>query len=186
VSAISIKNVVKAYGKTQVVHGINLEIDHNEFVVLVGPSGCGKSTTLRMIAGLEDITGGDIFIGDQLVNDLPPRKRNISMVFQNYALYPHMNVRDNLGFGLKIAGQEPKLRWNNACRKRLKFSASPSFWTAGGAFRRSASARGHGPGHRPQSAGLPVRRAALQPRRQAAGADAHRDQEAASQGENDG
>jgi multiple sugar transport system ATP-binding protein len=109
VSAISIKNVVKAYGKTQVVHGINLEIDHNEFVVLVGPSGCGKSTTLRMIAGLEDITGGDIFIGDQLVNDLPPRKRNISMVFQNYALYPHMNVRDNLGFGLKIAGQEPKL-----------------------------------------------------------------------------
>lgn len=104
-SAISIRNVVKAYGKFQVVHGINLEIEHNEFVVLVGPSGCGKSTTLRMIAGLEDISGGDILIGDQLVNDLPPRKRNISMVFQNYALYPHMNVRDNLGFGLKIADQ---------------------------------------------------------------------------------
>ena len=104
-SAISLKNVVKAYGKLEVVHGINLEIAHNEFVVLVGPSGCGKSTTLRMIAGLEDITDGDITIGDRLVNDLPPRKRNISMVFQNYALYPHMNVRDNLGFGLKIAGQ---------------------------------------------------------------------------------
>ena len=106
-SAISLKNIIKAYGKLEVVHGINLEIAHNEFVVLVGPSGCGKSTTLRMIAGLEDITDGDILIGDRLVNELPPRKRNISMVFQNYALYPHMNVRDNLGFGLKIAGQSP-------------------------------------------------------------------------------
>jgi multiple sugar transport system ATP-binding protein len=103
---IKISNVVKNYGKLEVVHGINLEIDHNEFVVLVGPSGCGKSTTLRMIAGLEDITGGEISIGDRVVNDLPPRKRNISMVFQNYALYPHMSVRENLGFGLKVA-KEP-------------------------------------------------------------------------------
>jgi len=100
---IKLKNVVKKYGKTEVVHGINLDIEHNEFVVLVGPSGCGKSTTLRMIAGLEDITGGTISIGSEVVNDLPPRKRNISMVFQNYALYPHMSVRENLGFGLKIA-----------------------------------------------------------------------------------
>jgi multiple sugar transport system ATP-binding protein len=91
----------------RVVHGIDLTIAHEEFVVLVGPSGCGKSTTLRMIAGLEEITGGEVRIGDRVVNDLPPRKRNISMVFQNYALYPHMNVRDNLGFGLKIAGQPP-------------------------------------------------------------------------------
>ena len=106
-SAISLKNITKAYGKLEVVHGIDLEIAHNEFVVLVGPSGCGKSTTLRMIAGLEDITDGDILIGDRRVNELPPRKRNISMVFQNYALYPHMSVRDNLGFGLKIAGQSP-------------------------------------------------------------------------------
>ncbi len=104
---ISLKNVVKFYGKTRVVHGINLDIDHNEFVVLVGPSGCGKSTTLRMIAGLEDISDGTISIGSEVVNDLPPRKRNISMVFQNYALYPHMNVRDNLGFGLKIAKLAP-------------------------------------------------------------------------------
>ena len=104
-SSISLKNVVKSYGRHEVVHGIDLDIAHNEFVVLVGPSGCGKSTTLRMIAGLEEITEGEIHIGDRLVNDLPPRKRNISMVFQNYALYPHMNVRDNLGFGLKIAGQ---------------------------------------------------------------------------------
>ncbi len=102
---ISLRNVVKRYGKTEVVHGINLDIAHNEFVVLVGPSGCGKSTTLRMIAGLEDITDGTVSIGADVVNDLPPRKRNISMVFQNYALYPHMSVRENLGFGLKIAKQ---------------------------------------------------------------------------------
>ncbi|MCC5982803.1 MAG: sn-glycerol-3-phosphate ABC transporter ATP-binding protein UgpC [Rhodobacteraceae bacterium] len=102
---ISLKKVVKSYGRTPVVHGIDLEIADNEFVVLVGPSGCGKSTTLRMIAGLEDISDGEIRIRGRLVNDLPPRKRNISMVFQNYALYPHMSVRDNLGFGLKIAGQ---------------------------------------------------------------------------------
>lgn len=102
-ASISLKNIVKMYGKLEVVHGINLDIQHNEFVVLVGPSGCGKSTTLRMIAGLEEISDGDIYIGDTCVNDLPPRKRNISMVFQNYALYPHMSVRENLGFGLKIA-----------------------------------------------------------------------------------
>lgn len=101
---VSLKNIVKRYGSVEVVHGINLDIAHKEFVVLVGPSGCGKSTTLRMIAGLEDISDGDIIIGDTRVNDLPPRKRNISMVFQNYALYPHMSVRENLGFSLKIAG----------------------------------------------------------------------------------
>jgi len=106
---IKLDNVVKKYGRMQVVHGINLDIDHNEFVVLVGPSGCGKSTTLRMIAGLEEITDGAISIGSHVVNDLPPRKRNVSMVFQNYALYPHMNVRDNLGFGLKIAKQPPAI-----------------------------------------------------------------------------
>jgi multiple sugar transport system ATP-binding protein len=104
---ITLEKVVKSYGAVKVVHGIDLSIAHEEFVVLVGPSGCGKSTTLRMIAGLEDISGGMVRIGGRLVNDLPPRKRNISMVFQNYALYPHMNVRDNLGFGLKIAGEPP-------------------------------------------------------------------------------
>ncbi|MFT6656950.1 ABC transporter ATP-binding protein [Maritalea sp.] len=100
---VSLQQVVKNYGQLEVVHSIDLEIKDSEFVVLVGPSGCGKSTTLRMIAGLEEISGGTIKIGDRIVNDLPPRDRNISMVFQNYALYPHMTVRDNLGFGLKIA-----------------------------------------------------------------------------------
>ena len=102
---VHLEKVVKRYGKLEVVHGIDLEVAHNEFVVLVGPSGCGKSTTLRMIAGLEDISAGTIRIGDRVVNQLPPRSRNISMVFQSYALDPHMTVRENLGFGLKIAGQ---------------------------------------------------------------------------------
>ena len=103
---VHLEQVVKRYGSTEVVHGINLAVEHNEFVVLVGPSGCGKSTTLRMVAGLEEISDGAIRIGDRIVNGLPPRARNISMVFQSYALYPHMSVRDNLGFGLKIA-KEP-------------------------------------------------------------------------------
>src|SRR5437667_11533408 len=90
-------------GGVKAVDGIDLGIKDQEFVVLVGPSGCGKSTTLRMVAGLEEISGGTIRIGDRVVNDLPPRSRNISMVFQSYALYPHMTVRENLGFGLKIA-----------------------------------------------------------------------------------
>jgi multiple sugar transport system ATP-binding protein len=105
---VSLKQVVKRYGREEVVHGIDLEVAHNEFVVLVGPSGCGKSTTLRMVAGLEEISDGTIEIGGRVVNALPPRSRNISMVFQSYALYPHMTVRENLGFGLKIA-KEPEI-----------------------------------------------------------------------------
>jgi multiple sugar transport system ATP-binding protein len=100
---LSIKNLVKRYGTVEAVRGINLDIADREFVALVGPSGCGKSTTLRMIAGLESISGGVIEIGGREVNDLPPRDRNISMVFQSYALYPHMTVRENMGFSLKIA-----------------------------------------------------------------------------------
>ena len=87
-----------------VVHGIDLDVADREFIALVGPSGCGKSTTLRMIAGLEEISDGVVEIGGRMVNDLPPRSRNISMVFQSYALYPHMTVRENMGFSLKIAG----------------------------------------------------------------------------------
>lgn len=101
---VALEKIVKAYGKTQVVHGIDLEIQDKEFVVFVGPSGCGKSTTLRMIAGLEEISDGALTIGDRVVNDLPPRDRNIAMVFQDYALYPHMTVAGNLGFSLTVAG----------------------------------------------------------------------------------
>ncbi|HEV7320835.1 MAG TPA: sn-glycerol-3-phosphate ABC transporter ATP-binding protein UgpC [Ensifer sp.] len=103
---VQLKDLEKVYGGAfKAVHGINLDIEDGEFMVFVGPSGCAKSTTLRMVAGLEEITGGEIVIGDQRVNDLPPGKRSIAMVFQNYALYPHMKVRGNLAFGLKIAGK---------------------------------------------------------------------------------
>ena len=105
---VSLKGVSKFYGKVQAVKKIDLEIIDNEFLVLVGPSGCGKSSSLRMIAGLEEIDEGTIKIGDKVINDLEPRERNVSMVFQNYALYPHMTVEENLGFSLKIAGQGKK------------------------------------------------------------------------------
>jgi multiple sugar transport system ATP-binding protein len=104
-ATVSLQKLVKSYGNLEIVHGIDLEIADREFICLVGPSGCGKSTTLRMIAGLEEISGGEIRIGGKVVNDLPPRSRNISMVFQSYALYPHMTVRENMGFSLKIAGR---------------------------------------------------------------------------------
>jgi sn-glycerol 3-phosphate transport system ATP-binding protein len=106
VAAISLKNVVKKYGKgkqeLQVIHGVNAEVADREFIVIVGPSGCGKSTLLRMVAGLEEISGGEISIGNRVVNDLEPAERDIAMVFQNYALYPHMSVFDNMAYGLKI------------------------------------------------------------------------------------
>jgi multiple sugar transport system ATP-binding protein len=102
---VTLRKLVKRYGALEVVHGIDLEVKDREFIALVGPSGCGKSTTLRMIAGLEDVSGGQIEIGNTVVNDLPPRARNISMVFQSYALYPHMSVAENMGFSLKIAGR---------------------------------------------------------------------------------
>lgn len=104
---LSLKSLVKRYGKTEVLHGINLDIDDGEFVVLVGPSGCGKSTTLRMIAGLEEISDGVVEIDGNVVNNLEPKNRNIAMVFQNYAIYPHMSVRKNIGFGLR-ASSMPK------------------------------------------------------------------------------
>ncbi len=99
---VTLRKVVKKYDEVLAVRGIDLDIADKEFVVLVGPSGCGKSTTLRMIAGLEEITGGDIAIGGDVVNDVPPKDRDIAMVFQNYALYPHMNVYENMSFGLKL------------------------------------------------------------------------------------
>ena len=101
---VTLKSVTKSYGATHVLHGIDIDIADGEFVVLVGPSGCGKSTLLRMIAGLETITGGAVEIGDRVVNDLEPKDRDIAMVFQNYALYPHMTVATNMGFSLEHRG----------------------------------------------------------------------------------
>ena len=102
-ASISLKNIYKVYsGDVTAVHDFNLEIEDKEFIILVGPSGCGKSTTLRMIAGLEEITKGELYIGDRLVNDVAPKDRDIAMVFQNYALYPHMTVFKNMAFGLQL------------------------------------------------------------------------------------
>src|SRR6185503_11184369 len=101
---VKFRDVRKSYGELQVIHGVSMDIEDGEFVVIVGPSGCGKSTLLRMVAGLEAITGGEIVIGDRVVNRLEPKDRDIAMVFQNYALYPHMSVFDNMAYGLRIRG----------------------------------------------------------------------------------
>ena len=103
-ASVAIRDVRKAFGATSVIHGVDISIRDGEFVVLVGPSGCGKSTLLRMIAGLENITAGEIRIGDRVVNNLPPKERDVAMVFQNYALYPHMTVAANMAFSMKLRG----------------------------------------------------------------------------------
>ncbi|MEO1733533.1 MAG: ATP-binding cassette domain-containing protein, partial [Pseudomonadota bacterium] len=100
---LTLRNIAKSYGATRVIESIDLDIEDGEFVVFVGPSGCGKSTLLRMIAGLEDISGGSLAIGDTMVNEVAPAKRGVAMVFQTYALYPHMTVYKNMAFGLKQA-----------------------------------------------------------------------------------
>jgi multiple sugar transport system ATP-binding protein len=102
-AGVSLFDVCKQYGTTRVIHGVSLDIRDGEFAVLVGPSGCGKSTLLRMVAGLESISGGEIRVSGRVVNDVPPKRRNMAMVFQNYALYPHMTVAENMGFSLNLA-----------------------------------------------------------------------------------
>jgi multiple sugar transport system ATP-binding protein len=105
-ASVSIRNVIKRFGETAVLHGVSIEIPDGSFTVLVGPSGCGKSTLLRMVAGLENISGGEIAISGKVVNQVPPKERDIAMVFQNYALYPHMTVRDNMAFSLALAKKD--------------------------------------------------------------------------------
>ncbi|GIT89632.1 sugar ABC transporter ATP-binding protein [Jannaschia pagri] len=106
-AGLTLRNIAKSYGATQVIESIDLDVEDGEFVVFVGPSGCGKSTLLRMIAGLEEISGGELSIGDRVVNEVAPAKRGVAMVFQTYALYPHMTVYKNMGFGLKQAKTPP-------------------------------------------------------------------------------
>ncbi|MBT4184062.1 MAG: ABC transporter ATP-binding protein, partial [Deltaproteobacteria bacterium] len=108
-AAVKMGSIYKQFGSTEVIHGVDLEVDDNEFVVLVGPSGCGKSTLLRLIAGLEDVTSGEIEIDGVRVDYLPPAKRGIAMVFQSYALYPHMNVYQNMSFGLRLAKTDKQI-----------------------------------------------------------------------------
>ncbi len=101
-SSVTYKNVVKKFGDLTIIKNLNIEVKDQEFLVLVGPSGCGKTTALRLLAGLEEITDGEIIIGDRVVNDVAPKDRDIAMVFQSYALYPHLSVYDNMAFGLKL------------------------------------------------------------------------------------
>ena len=120
-AGLKLNHIYKVYENgTKAVSDFNMEIKDKEFIVFVGPSGCGKSTTLRMIAGLEEITAGDLFIDDKLVNDLEPKDRKVTMVFQNYALYPHMTVYENMAFGLKIA-KLPKLKLIKEYMKQQRF-----------------------------------------------------------------
>ena len=118
-AAVNLKGVFKSFGSTRVVHGVDITIADGEFCVLVGPSGCGKSTLLRMIAGLEEISGGEIEIGGRVVNNMPPKERDIAMVFQNYALYPRMTVFDNMAFSMKLAGQS-----RDKIRERVEVAAN--------------------------------------------------------------
>ena len=143
--AIHIQNVIKRYGRgpkaNQVIHGVSADIADGEFIVIVGPSGCGKSTLLRMVAGLEEISEGDISISGRVVNNVEPADRDIAMVFQNYALYPHMSVYDNMAYGLKIA-KLPKAEIEARVQKAARILELAPFWRAHRASCPAASASG--------------------------------------------
>ena len=179
-ASLDLRGVVKRFGAVEVIHGLDLHIDDGEFVVFVGPSGCGKSTLLRMIAGLEEVSAGEIRLDGEPVNEVPAAKRGLAMVFQSYALYPHMSVRKNLSFGLETlrtpkAGDQASRRGRGRDPADRRVARPPARTTV----RRPAPARRDRPRHRARAEDLPLRRAAVQPRRGAARADAGRDQEAA-------
>ena len=161
---IILNHVRKSFGEVDVIPGVDLTIENGEFVVFVGPSGCGKSTLLRLIAGLEDTTSGTIAIDGKDATALPPAKRGLAMVFQSYALYPHMTVRKNIMFPLKMAGMDPAEA--DQTRRARGQGAEPDQLSgphARPAFGRPAPARGHRPRHRARTRGVPVRRTAVQP-----------------------
>ena len=186
-AGVTFQGVSKIYPDgTRAVNDLNLGIEDGEFLVLVGPSGCGKTTALRMVAGLEEISEGQLKIGDRVVNHVPSRDRDIAMVFQSYALYPHLSVYDNIGFSLKLKKIDKKeidRRVKEAARAARPRAVSRA--QAAGALGRPAAARRHGPRDRARAGGVPDGRAALQPRREAARADARRDQEAPGRSRHD-
>ena len=171
---IKLVGVTKVYPNGAVaLHKIDLKIADRAFLVVVGPSGCGKSTLLRLIAGLETLTEGRVLIGDRDVSRLEPAQRDIAMVFQNYALYPHMNVYDNMAYGLRNR-KVPKAEIDRRVRETARTLGLETMLarTAASAFWRPAPACCHGPRHRALASGFPVRRTAFQPRRQVARANA--------------
>ena len=156
---VTIRDLRKSYGAVEVIHGVDVDIADGEFVVLVGPSGCGKSTLLRMIAGLEGITSGTIAIGDKVVNNLPPSERDIAMVFQNYALYPHKTVASNMAFALRMRRMDKAEIADRVERAAEILGLTPYLDRYPRALvGRPAAARRDGPRHRARSAGLSVRR----------------------------
>ena len=130
-ASVTYDNVIKSFGDVEVIKNLNFTVADKEFLVLVGPSGCGKTTALRMLAGLEEITAGEIKISDRVVNDVAPKDRDIAMVFQSYALYPHMSVYDNMAFGLKLRKtpkDEIKRRVDEAANICLLYTSYPKYW----------------------------------------------------------
>jgi ABC-type sugar transport systems, ATPase components len=158
-AALTLQGVKKTYdGKQFVLHGIDVDVADGEFVVMVGPSGCGKSTLLRMVAGLEGISDGTVSISGKVVNRLEPKDRNIAMVFQNYALYPHMSVAENMGYALKIAGVDRAqiAKRVDAAAQILELGAAARTQAAR-VVRRATTTRRHGPRDRARAGGISVR-----------------------------
>ena len=155
---LNVQHVDKIYdNNVQAVFDFNLDVKDGELIVLVGPSGCGKSTTLRMIAGLEDISAGHLLLDGKDITQTPAKDRDMAMVFQNYALYGHMTIYENMAFSLTLRKENPNvIHKKGACRRGDPGAHQPAEQKAGTAVRRSAAARGHGPLHRPQSQGLPL------------------------------
>src|SRR3954468_18142061 len=174
-ATVTLKGIQKNYGDVQVIKGVDLAIDDREFCVFVGPSGCGKSTLLRMIAGLEEITAGELMLDGERINDVPPSERGLAMVFQSYALYPHMSVADNMGFSLRLAGgskEERRAKVAEAARilhLDALLDRKPKELSGG---QRQRVAIGRAIVRKPKV--FPLERAALQPRCCLAGADADR------------
>ena len=178
---LKLDKVVKRFGSVPVIQGVSFEAEKSEFVVFVGPSGCGKSTLLRMIAGLEEISEGDVSIDGRVVTGVAPADREVSMVFQSYALYPHMSVFDNIAFGLKMARMPKEAIKTQVDEAARILQIDPLLdrkprQLSGGQRQRVA----HRPRHRAPTQALSVRRAAVEPRRRAADADAGGDRQTAS------
>ena len=175
-SNVMLRNVVKVYGDVVAVDNVSFEVDDGEFVALVGPSGCGKTTTLNLVAGLIELTDGEIYLGDKQINELDPKDRDLAMVFQNYALYPNKSVSREPRLPAQDAQDEAKRDIKTQVERTAKLLSIDHLLepAAARALRRSAAARRARPRARPQPARLPDGRAALEPRRQAARADARR------------